>query len=65
MGRHRVTGKTVCIDCKSSATARLTPRQTKGYPEIEGSGATIAGEGKSAFPGGSAVEPLKVRIIRP
>jgi len=65
MGRDRRTGKTVCIDCKSSTTARLTPRQKQGFPEIEESGANVVGEGKRPYTEGFDVEPNKVRIIRP
>lgn len=54
-----------CVECKSSATAPLTPNQKAGFPEIEKSGATVIGVGKPGFEGGTKIPPTKVEIIRP
>ena len=53
------------VECKSSATAGLTKNQSKGFPEIEASGATVVGKGKGNFPGGTEISPQKVDVIRP
>jgi len=53
------------IECKSSATAGLTKNQTKAFPEIEKTGATVVGKGKGAYPGGTQIPAQKVEIVRP
>jgi len=53
------------VECKSSATAGLTKNQTKAFPEIEATGATVVGKGKPGLPGGTKIGPTKVEIIRP
>src|SRR5690242_17685413 len=40
------TGEVFCVECKSSATAPLTPNQQTGIPALELGGGTIAGAGK-------------------
>ena len=52
-------------ECKSSATAGFTKNQSKAFPEIETSGATVIGKGKGDFPGGTVISPQKVDVIRP
>jgi len=52
-------------EAKSSATAPLTANQTKAFPEIEKTGATVKGAGKPGFPGGTQIPPTKVEIVRP
>jgi len=59
------SGSTTCIECKASATAPLTKNQKAAFPEIEVSGATVVGQGKPGFPGGTQIPPTKVQIIRP
>jgi filamentous hemagglutinin len=59
-GRDPITGEIVYIECKSSATARLTPNQNAALPEIGQSGATVVGQGKPAFPGGTVVPLTQV-----
>lgn len=63
--RNRVTGKIECIECKSSVTARVKPKQAKGFREIEQHGATVVGKGKPGFPGGTKIPPTRVEIRRP
>lgn len=58
-------GKLSCFECKSSDTAPLTRNQKIAFPEIEESGATIVGKGKTGFPGGTEIPPTKVEIFRP
>lgn len=53
------------VECKSSATAGLTKNQTKAFPEIESTGAVVAGRGKPGMPGGTQIPPTKVEIVRP
>lgn len=60
------SGNGIClVECKSSVTAPLTPRQAQAYPEIEKSGATVVGQGKPGFPGGTQIPPTPVKVIRP
>ncbi len=54
-----------CTECKSSATAPLTKKQSAAFPEIETTGATVVGKGKPGFPGGTIIPPTRVDIIRP
>jgi hypothetical protein len=63
--RDPTTNTIRCIECKSSATAPLTPNQEIAFPEIEEGGATIAGAGKPGFPGGTRIPPTKVEVVRP
>ncbi|EPW3854497.1 hypothetical protein QZJ98_13645 [Acinetobacter baumannii] len=55
----------LCIECKASETAPLTKNQTKAFPEISKSGATIVGKGKDGFSGGTKIPPTEVIISRP
>jgi filamentous hemagglutinin len=52
-------------EAKSSATARLTPNQRAAHPEIEQTGATVAGRGKPGYPGGTQIPPTRVNVVRP
>ena len=58
-------GNIICIECKSSQTARLTENHKVGFPELEKSGAIIVEKGKSGFEGGTIIPLTKVEIIRP
>lgn len=58
-------GNTCLIECKSSVTAPLTRNQSKAFSEIIKSGATVVGNGKPGFPGGTKIPPTKVNIVRP
>ncbi len=55
----------VCTECKASATAPLTKNQTAAFPEIQQTGATIVGQGKPGFPGGTQIPPTTINIVRP
>src|SRR5205809_925151 len=59
------SGQTALTEAKSSAEAPLTPNQTKAFPEIEQTGATVVGKGKPGFPGGTKIPPTKVDVVRP
>ncbi len=65
VGRVPQTGEIICIECKGSATARLTHVQRQAFPEIEQGGATVVGAGKPSFPRGTAIPPNRVKIVRP
>jgi hypothetical protein len=65
MGRHRKTGKIICVDCKSSQTARNTANQEVGYRELGQTGGEIAGAGKDPYLGGTELDPTETWIIRP
>jgi RHS repeat-associated protein len=52
-------------EAKSSATAPLTKGQKSAHPEIEKSGATVVGQGKPGYPGGTRIPPTKVEVVRP
>jgi hypothetical protein len=65
LGRDPISGDILCIECKPSDTAPLTPSQSIAFPEIERNGATVVGQGKPAFPGGTAIPPGRVQIMRP
>jgi filamentous hemagglutinin len=58
-------GNIVCIECKASSTAPLTINQKIGFPEISQTGATIVGNGKPGFLGGTTIPPTVVQIVRP
>ena len=58
-------GSVVCIECKASSTAPLTPNQARAFPEIAQTGATVVGKGKPPFEGGTVIPPIVVRIVRP
>ncbi len=64
MGRDG-TGNIALTEAKSSATAPLTPNQAAAHPEIAESGATVVGQGKGEFTGGTQVPPTKVDVVRP
>ncbi len=59
------TGRYYITESKSSETARLTPNQTRAFPEVQQSGGTIVGQGKSPYTGGTVIPPTKVDIVRP
>jgi len=59
------SGNIGLTEAKSSGTAPLTPNQSKAFPEIGKTGATVKGEGKPAFPGGTLIPPTKVDVTRP
>jgi hypothetical protein len=63
--RNRMTGQIGCIECKSSATARVKPNQAKAFREMEQHEATVVGRGKPGFPGGMKIPPTQVEIRRP
>jgi len=52
-------------EAKSSAAARPTPNQAKAHPEIAKTGATVVGQGKPGYPGGTKIPPTKVEVVRP
>jgi RHS repeat-associated protein len=52
-------------EAKSSGRARLTTNQAAAHPEIEKSGATVVGQGKPGYPGGTRIPPTKVEVVRP
>jgi RHS repeat-associated protein len=58
-------GSVSCVECKSSSTAKLTKNQRAAFPEIEKSGATVVGKGKPGVPGGTAIPPQRVQVVRP
>jgi hypothetical protein len=62
--RRRATGLIECIECKASPTAPVRRNQIEAFREIKKSGATVVGEGKPGFPGGTKVPPRRVKIIR-
>jgi RHS repeat-associated protein len=59
------SGNVVLTEAKSSATARLTPNQAAAHPEIAQTGATVVGQGKPGYPGGTKIPPTKVNVVRP
>ncbi len=65
LARDPVTGEIIGIECKGSATARVTRGQRQAHQEILRDGATIVGEGKPGFPGGMRIPPTQVQIWRP
>ena len=58
-------GHFVCIECKSSDTARLTKKQQPAFPEITESGATVKSKNKESLPYGTRIPPTDVEIRRP
>jgi RHS repeat-associated protein len=52
-------------EAKSSDTAPFTSNQAAAHPEIEQSGATVVGEGKPGYPGGTQIPPTRVEVVRP
>lgn len=64
MGRDQA-GNIALTEAKSSATAPLTPNQAAAHPEIAESGATVVGQGKGEFTGGTQIPPTKVDVVRP
>jgi len=65
VGIDKETGAVKITEAKSSQKAPLTQKQKKAFPEIEKSGGTVVGEGKSPFKGGTKIPPTKVDIVRP
>jgi hypothetical protein len=63
--RNRVTNQIGCLECKGSATAPLTPNQTRAFREMEEHESTVVGRGKPGFPPGMKIPPTKVEIRRP
>ena len=59
------SGAIGCVECKASATARLTPGQAAAHPEIAQTGATVVGKGKPGIPGGTVIPPTQVQVVRP
>jgi hypothetical protein len=59
------SGNVVLIEAKSSATAPLTRAQAAAYPEIANAGATVVGNGKPGYPGGTQIPPTPVNVVRP
>jgi hypothetical protein len=62
--RDPETGEMGCVECKASPSARFTPNQLSGFPEISKSGGTIVGKGKPGFPGGTKLPAKAVRVMR-
>lgn len=58
-------GDIACVECKASETAPLTRNQKQAFPEIERGGGVIVGKGKPGFPGGTALPPTRVDVVRP
>ncbi|WP_407486619.1 hypothetical protein, partial [Elizabethkingia anophelis] len=58
-------GNIICIECKSSSTAPLTPNQKTAFPQIQQTGGTVVGKGKPGVPGGTVIPPTTVNVIRP
>ncbi|MBV8272147.1 MAG: DUF637 domain-containing protein [Cupriavidus sp.] len=58
-------GGVVCVECKASSTAPLTPNQAAAFPEMAETGATVVGKGKPGFPRGTVIPPTSVQIVRP
>lgn len=58
-------GDIACVECKASETAPLTRNQKQAFPEIERGGGVIVGKGKPGFPGGTALPPARVDVVRP
>jgi hypothetical protein len=65
VGNDKANGEIKLTEAKSSATAPLTKNQKAAFPEIEKSGATVVGEGKPPFVGGTEIPPTKVDVVRP
>jgi hypothetical protein len=63
--RDPVSKEIGCIECKGSEKARTTSNQNRAFPEIKQRGATIIGNGKPGFPGGTEIPPTQVQIWRP
>jgi RHS repeat-associated protein len=59
------SGQVRLQEAKGSATAPLTPNQTVAHPEIAQTGATVVGQGKPGYPGGTQIPPTKVEVVRP
>ena len=62
---NKADGQIGLTEAKASATAPLSPAQTVTHPEIEATGATVVGQGKPPFVGGTRIPPTKVDVIRP
>ena len=59
------SGSVVLQEAKSSATAPLTPNQAAAHPEIANTGATVVGQGKPPYVGGTQIPPTPVKVVRP
>ena len=60
-------GNVNCIECKSSATAQLTPNQKKAFPQIQQTGGTVVGNNGAGIglPNGTKIPPTPVQVVRP
>lgn len=58
-------GNWVCIECKSSDTAKLTKNQGEAFPEIAENGATVKSRNKEGLPYGTRIPPTNVEVRRP
>lgn len=63
-GRDANSGAVKLTEAKSSPTAPLTKNQKAAHPEIAATGATVVGQGKPGFKGGTKIPPTEVDIIR-
>jgi len=61
----KASGEIRLQEAKSSATAPLTKNQQLAHPEIGQTGATVVGQGKPGYPGGTKIPPTKVDVVRP
>ena len=61
----KASGEVRLQEAKSSATAPLTANQAAAHPEIAQTGATVVGQGKPGYPGGTQIPPTKVEVVRP
>lgn len=60
-------GNINCIECKSSATAPLTPNQKTAFPQIQQTGGTVVGNNGAGIglPNGTTIPPTPVQVVRP
>jgi hypothetical protein len=56
-------GEVALADAKSSGTAPLTPSHAKAFAEVDSSGATVVGQGKPGFAGGTENGPTSVKVV--
>lgn len=60
-----ISGIAALTEAKSSSTAPLTKNQALAHPEIEKTGATVVGQGKPPYTGGTQIPPTKAKVVRP
>jgi filamentous hemagglutinin len=65
LGVESSSGIVQATEAKSSLTAPLTPAQAAAHPEMAASGATVVGQGKPPFTGGTVIPPTEVKVVRP